>query len=175
MQLSVSKLERKVRRGDGFDHSLINLRIPSRQIERRSRRSDSENCLGWLLCNERSAIVRSRLLASGVFLMYDFRTLNVELLEAAMNELADKIKAALEGFWEERAIPVDGGAASTVDELVGPVESMIAVEVLVTLDKIAGVKLPNSIIQAGGYKTKDEFVNKLGAAVLAYVAKKAKS
>jgi len=107
--------------------------------------------------------------------MYDFRTVNVDLMEAAMSELADKIKAALEDFWDEHAIPAEGGAVTTVDELVGPVESMIAVEVLVTLDKIAGMKLPNSIIQAGGYKTKDEFVNKLGAVALAYVAKKSKS
>ena len=92
-----------------------------------------------------------------------------------MSELADKIKAALEDFWDERAIPEEGGAVTKVDDLVGPVESMIAVEVLVTLDKIAGMDLPNSIIQAGGYKTKDEFLNKLGAAALAYVANKAKS
>lgn len=92
-----------------------------------------------------------------------------------MSELADKIKAALEDFWEEHAIPAEGGAATTVDELVGPVESMIAVEVLVALDKIVGVKLPNSIIQPGGYTTKDEFVSKLGAAALAYLAQKSAS
>ena len=107
--------------------------------------------------------------------MYDFRTFNVDLLEAAMDELADKIKAALGDFWDERAIPAEGGAASTVDELIGPVESMIAVEVLVTLDKITGMKLPSSLIQAGGYETKEEFVNKLGTAALAYVARKSKS
>ena len=92
-----------------------------------------------------------------------------------MSEMANKIKAALEEFWDERAIPAEGGAATTVDELVGPVESMIAVEVLVTLDKITGMKLPNSIIQAGGYKTKDEFANKLGAAALDYLTKRSKS
>lgn len=92
-----------------------------------------------------------------------------------MSELADKIKAALEDFWDEHAIPAEGGSATTLDELVGPVESMIAVEVLVTLDKITGMNLPNSIIQAGGYQTKDEFVNKLGAAALAYVTTKSKS
>lgn len=94
--------------------------------------------------------------------------------EAGMSEMANQIKAALEEFWDERAIPSQGGAATTVDELIGPVESMIAVEVLVTVDKITGMKLPNSIIQTGGYKTKDEFVNKLGAAALAHVAKKTK-
>lgn len=93
-----------------------------------------------------------------------------------MNELADKIKIALEEFWDEYAIPLEGGEAPlTVDELVGPVESMVAVEVLVVLDKITGMTLPNSIIQAGGYETKDDFVNKLGAAALAYAAKKSQS
>lgn len=92
-----------------------------------------------------------------------------------MDELAAKIKTALEEFWDERAIPAEGGVASTVDDLIGPVESMIAVEVLVVLDKITGMKLPNSIIQAGGYNTRDEFVNKLSAAVLAHVSKKPKS
>ncbi|MBK0110968.1 MULTISPECIES: hypothetical protein [unclassified Delftia] len=91
-----------------------------------------------------------------------------------INELAAKIKAALVAFWDERAIPPEEGAAATVDDLIGPVESMIAVEVLVVLDKITGVQLPNSIIQPGGYNTKDEFVNKLSAAVLAHVTKKAK-
>ncbi len=92
-----------------------------------------------------------------------------------MSELADRVKAALEEFWDERAIPAEGGAPATVDELVGPVESMVAVDVLVALDKIAGMKLPNSLIQAGGYKTKGEFANKLGAAVLAHITKKSKS
>lgn len=107
--------------------------------------------------------------------MYDFRTVNVDLLGAAMSAMEDQIRAALEAFWEDHAIPAEGGAASTVDDLIGPVESMIAVEVLVALDRITGMKLPNSIIQAGGYATKDEFINKLGAAALAYVAKKSKS
>lgn len=92
-----------------------------------------------------------------------------------MGELEGKIKAALEEFWDEHAIPTEGGAASKVDELIGPVESMVAVEVLVALDKITGIKLPNSIIQAGGYETKDEFVSGLGAASLACVDKKPKS
>lgn len=72
--------------------------------------------------------------------MRDFRTFNVDLLEAAMDELADKIKAALRDFWDERTIPAEGGAASTVDKLISPVESMIAVEVMGTLDKITGIK-----------------------------------
>ena len=86
-----------------------------------------------------------------------------------MAELAAKIKDALEIFWDERAIPAEAGEASSIDDLVGPVESMTAVDVLVTLDAIVGIKLPNTVIQAGGYLTKEEFVNKLGAAVLDHV------
>lgn len=92
-----------------------------------------------------------------------------------MSDMASGIKAALEEFWDENALPTEGGAATTVDELVGPVESMTAVAVLVTLDKITGMKLPNSIIQAGGYTSRTEFVKKLGEAAMAYVAKKSKS
>ena len=87
-----------------------------------------------------------------------------------MDELAAKIKDALENFWDERAIPEEGGEVTTIDDLVGPVESMTAVDVLVTLDEIAGVKLPNTVIQAGGYLTREEFVTKLGAAVLEHLA-----
>ncbi|WP_198084382.1 hypothetical protein [Variovorax sp. E3] len=89
-----------------------------------------------------------------------------------MADLAERIKEALDAFWDERAIPCDSGEASTLDDLVGPVESMTAVDVLVTLDTITGLKIPNTVIQAGGYQTKDEFITKLTAAVLDYVASK---
>jgi hypothetical protein len=86
-----------------------------------------------------------------------------------------QIKQALDLFWEERAIPSDPGGATSVDELVGAVESMTAVDVLVTLDKIVGLKLPVTVIQAGGYQTKDEFLEKLTAGVLAEVKAAGKS
>ena len=92
-----------------------------------------------------------------------------------MAELAAKIREALEAFWDERAIPIEGGETTSVDDLVGPVESMTAVDVLVTLDAIVGLKLPNAVIQAGGYQTRDEFINKLGASILAHIATKSKS
>ena len=85
-----------------------------------------------------------------------------------MADLENQIKAALESFWDEHALTPASGGPSTVDELLEPIESMTAVEVLATLDKIVGAKLPNSVIQAGGYKTKEEFVNQLSAKVLAH-------
>jgi hypothetical protein len=47
---------------------------------------------------DRRVTALGRSLAPVEFLMYDFRTLNVDLLEVAMSELADRIKAALEDF-----------------------------------------------------------------------------
>lgn len=89
-----------------------------------------------------------------------------------MNEIESKIRAALEDFWDERAIPSGPAGETIVDDLIGPVESMTAVDVLVTVDEIVGFKLPSSVIQAGGYQTKNEFVNKLSAVVMARVTAK---
>ncbi|MGT2458981.1 hypothetical protein ACU4GI_40000 [Cupriavidus basilensis] len=89
-----------------------------------------------------------------------------------MANLENQIKAALEQFWDDHALVPTGGGPSTVDELLEPIESMTAVEVLLILDKIVNKKLPNSLIQAGEYKTKEEFANRLSARVLAYLATK---
>lgn len=89
-----------------------------------------------------------------------------------MNEIEVKVKAALEEFWDERAIPGGAAGETIVDDLIGPVESMTAVDVLVTVDEIVGFKLPSSVIQAGGYQTKNEFITKLSDAVMARVAAK---
>ena len=86
-----------------------------------------------------------------------------------MANLENQIKVALEQFWDEHALaPADGGP-STVDELLEPIESMTAVEVLCVLDEIVNETLPNSLIQAGGYSTKEEFVSNLSARVLAHL------
>lgn len=88
-----------------------------------------------------------------------------------MTEMEFKIRETLDAFWEDRAIPTEDGG-SIVDALVAPVESMTAVEVLVDLDKITGEKIPNTVIQAGGYMTKDEFLDKLTASVLKHLTSK---
>lgn len=105
---------------------------------------------------------------------YDYRTENVRYdPEVHMTETESKIRTELEKFWDELAIPSGPGGATTVDELLGPLESMTAVEVLAILDEIVGFELPSSVIQAGGYETKDEFLDKLSAQVMDRVAKKA--
>lgn len=91
-----------------------------------------------------------------------------------MADLENQIKAALEEFWDEHALIPEAGGPSTVDELLEPIESMTAVEVLAILDKIVGTELPNSVIRAGGYKTREEFVDGLSAKVISYLQAKKK-
>ena len=83
-----------------------------------------------------------------------------------MDAIEQQLRTALEAFWDERAIPTGNSGESTVDDLIGPVESMTAVDVLATLDAIVGFKIPNAVIQQGGYQTRSEFVNKLTGRVM---------
>lgn len=87
-----------------------------------------------------------------------------------MNDIESRLREALENFWEERSLPGSFDEATSVEELVAPIESMTAVEVLVTLDEIVGENLPISVIQAGGYASKEEFVDKLSKKVMARLA-----
>ena len=87
-----------------------------------------------------------------------------------MSAIEQQIREALGNFWDEHALPIGPGGAEMVDELVAPVESFIAVDVLVTLDIIVGKKIPSSVIQAGGYESKQELVDKLSAAVMEFMA-----
>ncbi|MFS2113396.1 hypothetical protein [Herbaspirillum frisingense] len=89
-----------------------------------------------------------------------------------MSSVEAKLRAQLENFWDERALPVGPEGASIVDALVAPVESMTAVEVLVDIEEIVGKKIPSAVIQAGGYMSRDEFVEKLSAKVIEYLGSK---
>lgn len=92
-----------------------------------------------------------------------------------MDELETRIKQELEQFWDERAIPSGPNGETTVDELLGPLESMTAVDVLATLEGVVGdVPLPNTLIKAGGYSSKDEFVEHLSKRVMDLVKKTGK-
>jgi len=89
-----------------------------------------------------------------------------------MVDLNDSIRDALGRFWDERALPIGPGGAEIVDDLIAPVESLTAVEVLVELDAVVGNRIPNSVIQAGGYNSKDEFIEKLSAKVIEFIENK---
>jgi len=86
-----------------------------------------------------------------------------------MTALESTIRKKLEEFWDERALPIGPSGESIVDALVAPVESMTAVEVLCEIDSIVGKTVPSTVIQAGGYMTREEFVDKLTKKVLDHV------
>ena len=75
-----------------------------------------------------------------------------------MSTLDDNLKNALSEFWDERSIPSDSSAAASIDDFVDSLESITAVDVLLTMDNIIGQKIPTYVIKPGGYKSKDEFV-----------------
>lgn len=92
-----------------------------------------------------------------------------------MTDTEAAIRSALKDFWDERAIPSGPSGETTVAELLAPVESMTAVDVLVELDKISGLKLPNTLIRKGGYDTCDQFVADLTAKVMKRIAEESSS
>lgn len=79
-----------------------------------------------------------------------------------------QIRDALKQFWEEQSITVDDGSAS-VDDLVAAMDSMTAVDSLIQIERIVGMKLPvGEVIQPGGYKSEEEFIEGVTARVLKY-------
>lgn len=100
--------------------------------------------------------------------MYDYRTYRRRY---SVSTLDDDLKNALSEFWDERAIPSDSSTAASIDDFVDSLESITAVDVLLTMDKIIGEKIPTCVIKPGGYKSKDEFVNLLSNAVLEWHTK----
>ncbi|MCB5188878.1 hypothetical protein LG200_12780 [Methylobacillus caricis] len=89
-----------------------------------------------------------------------------------MSDIETRIKSELEDFWDERAIPLGPGGITSVDDLVDGIESMTAVDVLATLDRLLDKKVPNTVIQPGGYRTKEEFIDKLTTKVVEWMAGK---
>jgi len=80
-----------------------------------------------------------------------------------------EIRVALEKFWEEQAISVDGESTS-IDDLVAAMDSMTAVEALIDVEKIVGMDIPvGSVIRRGGYDTKEQFLDDLTVRVRKYV------
>lgn len=88
----------------------------------------------------------------------------------SMEDTESKIRMVLEQFWDDRAISNGSEGETIVEALIAPVESMVAVEVLVELDDIIGFKIPMTVIRAGGYDTKEQFINLLTSKVLIYFA-----
>ncbi len=93
--------------------------------------------------------------------------------EIAADDVKVRIREVLEKFWDERAIPAGPDGETIVADLVDPLESVAAVGALGHIERALGFKMPINSIQAGGYQTKNEFLEKLGAKALdCFLAKK---
>lgn len=85
-------------------------------------------------------------------------------------ESKQEIEALLEKFWDEMAIDLGEDPDNTGALVDAPLDSLTAVEVMVELDKLLGRKIPaETVIQKGGYKSREEFVEELTSEVLKYL------
>lgn len=74
----------------------------------------------------------------------------------------DAIKKAIADFWDQQMNDDDEDEDFSFS--LGPsLDSLTALHCLILLEKILGldIKLPETLVQKGGYKTKVEFVNSL--------------
>lgn len=86
-----------------------------------------------------------------------------------MNDLKTTLEQLLGNFWDERAIPIDE-PPTTTDELVAPLDSLAAVEVLSKIDPLVGFKVPiQEVIRKGGYDTRGQFIEQVTEKVLEHV------
>jgi acyl carrier protein len=90
-----------------------------------------------------------------------------KLLGDVMN-IETEIRKLLEKFWDEQALDAAPDGDISIEDLVPPLDSLAAVEVLVALDKLTGRELPESIIKPGGYQSKNEFVDEISEKVLEF-------
>jgi hypothetical protein len=90
-----------------------------------------------------------------------------------MDDRLAEIRAELDKFWAEQD-PLAVEETGTVDDLVAAMDSVTACEALERLETLLGMELPSGdLIRTGGYDTKDQFINELSAAVVAYCAERA--
>lgn len=90
------------------------------------------------------------------------------------DKLKAKIKASLEKFWQERAIEVDKNSES-IDDFIDELDSLTAVDVLIDIETIAGMEIPEgSVIRRGGYDSKEQFIEHLTFSVLKYIQEQTK-
>jgi acyl carrier protein len=83
--------------------------------------------------------------------------------------MVERIHAALEAFWADQVVAVDGIPGS-VDDLVAAMDSMTAVEALMKVEEIVGMELPSGkVIRRGGYDSQAQFIKDLTTRVLRYV------
>lgn len=78
-----------------------------------------------------------------------------------------ELTEAIVGWWEEQTLERnnDPFAPGTLYDVLTDVDSLSAVNVLLLLDPIVGIELPESIIKPGGYSDRQEMIDHLIPAI----------
>jgi hypothetical protein len=78
-----------------------------------------------------------------------------------------ELTEAIDRWWEEQTLERtnDPFARGTLYDVLTDVDSLSAVNVLLVLDPIVGIKLPESLIKPGGYGNRQEMINQLIPAI----------
>ena len=88
-----------------------------------------------------------------------------------MTDLKEAIEATLSQFWEEVALE-EAGLPQGVESFADTLDSPSAVDALLRLEKVVGIKLEASeLIRRGGYDSKEQFMTHLTERVLQSVEK----
>ena len=87
-------------------------------------------------------------------------------ISSKLSEIRDKLDA----FYEDSSTPWGGGTG--IDSIGPPMDSLTAVESLVKIEDVLGERIPISVVQIGGYNSKEEFVNGLCESIRGYFADK---
>lgn len=96
-------------------------------------------------------------------------------METVVDVQKQKIEECLGSFWDEMAIELGEDPSNTSALIEAPLDSLTAVEVLVTVDKILNLKVPaETVIQKGGYNSREQFIEDLTAKILGFVSENPK-
>lgn len=87
-----------------------------------------------------------------------------------MDDQKKAIETILTKFWDQRAIEM-GEVPQSTEELGAPLDSLTSLEALLEIDLLLNRKVPvETVIQKGGYQTREQFVEEITTKVLKYVA-----
>jgi hypothetical protein len=93
--------------------------------------------------------------------------------EMATEIPAKELTEAIDAWWEEQELErsSDPFAPGTLYDVLTDVDSLSAVNVLLLLDPIVGIELPESIIKPGGYRDRREMIDHLIPAISEFFSK----
>ncbi len=85
-----------------------------------------------------------------------------------MDEIKTAIETSLRKFWADRSISLEEG--NSVEDFIDELDSLTAVDVLIDIEKITGIDIPEgSVIRRGGYDSREQFVEHLTDRVMKFI------